>query len=204
MNPNRLTLRGNYIRLEPLDTTHIAPLVEARRDDSGLYAWSFVPQGEDAVRAYVEHALALRDRGKALPFVTIRQRDDTVIGTTRFFDLERWAWPEAVRDDAVFDTCEIGYTWLAPAAIRTAANTEAKALMLAHAFDTWRVRAVTFHTDARNARSRAAIERIGAKFEGILRSHRLAIDLQPRDSARYSIIASEWPDVRAHLATFLA
>jgi N-acetyltransferase len=204
MNANLFTLRGNYVRLEPLDRVHIAPLIDAARDDSGLYAWSFVPQGEDAVRRYVEHAIALRDAGRAVPFATIRQSDDTVIGTTRFFDLERWTWPEDARDGAAFDTAEIGYTWLSPGAIRTAANTEAKALMLAHAFDTWRVRAVTFHTDARNARSRAAIERIGAQFEGILRSHRLAIDLRPRDSARYSIIANDWPGVRAHIAKLLA
>jgi N-acetyltransferase len=204
VNSNLLTLRGNYVRLEPLDRAHIAPLVDASRDDSGLYAWSFVPQGEDAVRTYVERALALRDDGRALPFAIIRRSDDTVIGTTRFFDIERWAWPDGAGDGAVFDTCEIGYTWLSPAAIRTAANTEAKALMLEHAFQTWCVRAVTFHTDARNTRSRAAIERIGARFEGILRSHRLAIDLRPRDSARYSIIAKDWPDVRAHIAKLLA
>jgi RimJ/RimL family protein N-acetyltransferase len=204
VNSNLLTLRGNCVRLEPLDRAHIAPLVDASRDDSGLYAWSFVPQGEDAVRTYVERALALRNDGRALPFAIIRRSDGTVIGTTRFFDIERWAWPDGARDGAVFDTCEIGYTWLSPAAIRTAANTEAKALMLEHAFQAWKVRAVTFHTDARNARSRAAIERIGAQFEGILRSHRLAIDLQPRDSARYSIIAKDWPNVRAHIAKLLA
>jgi len=204
MDQHAVALRGNYIRLEPLDRAHVAPLVRAGRDDSNLYAWSFVPQGEDAVRAYVEHALALARDGIAVPFATVRQSDETVVGTTRFFNLERWAWPRDAQDGAVFDTCEIGYTWLSPGAIRTAANTEAKALMLAHAFEVWRVRAVTFHTDARNARSRAAIERIGAQFEGILRSHRLAVDLRPRDSARYSIIASDWPTVRTHLAALLA
>jgi len=204
MDPHAVTLRGNYVRLEPLSRAHVAPLVHAGRDDSGLYAWSFVPQGVEQVQAYVEHALALARDGNAVPFVTIRQRDDTVIGTTRFFNLERWAWPNDARDGAVFDTCEIGYTWLSPSAVRTAANTEAKALMLAHAFEVWRVRAVTFHTDVRNARSRAAIERLGAQFEGVLRAHRLAVDLRPRDSARYSIIANDWPGVRAHLANLLA
>lgn len=205
MNSNLSTLRGSHVRLEPLDRAHIAPLVQASRDDSGLYAWSFVPKGEDAMQRYVEHALTLAQAGRALPFVVIRQGDEAVIGTTRFFDLERWAWPDAQGNDAaVFDTCEIGYTWLTPSAIRTRANTEAKMLMLTHAFETWGVRAVCFHTDARNARSRAAIERIGAQFEGILRSHRLAVDMRPRDSARYSIVAAEWPCVKAHLANFLA
>ncbi len=197
-------LRGTHVRLEPLSRDHIAPLVEASRDDSQLYAWSFVPQGVDAVRQYVEHALALAQGGHAVPFATIRQSDDAVIGSTRFFDLARWAWPAGQRERAVFDTAEIGYTWLTPSAIRTRANTEAKALMLEHAFETWRVHAISFHTDARNARSRAAIERLGAQFEGILRAHRLAIDLASRDSARYSIVAAEWPHVKAHIANLLA
>ena len=94
---------------------------------------------------------------------------------------------------------EIGWTWLNKDAVRTAVNTEMKRLMLAHAFESWRVRSVCLHADARNERSRAAIERIGARFEGILRSHRLAADLIPRDSARYSITAAEWPEVKRNL-----
>jgi N-acetyltransferase len=101
-------------------------------------------------------------------------------------------------------TGEIGYTWLAADAIRTPANTEAKLLMLTLAFESWGMRSVCFSTDKRNTRSRAAIERIGAQFEGILRAHRLATDFTPRDTARYSITASEWPHVEAHLAGHLA
>jgi RimJ/RimL family protein N-acetyltransferase len=204
MNPKPFTLRGNHVRLEPLSPAHIAPLLEASRDGSELYAWSFVPQGEHAVRQYVEHAISLAQSGHAVPFAIIRQSDDAVIGSTRFFDLARWAWPAGGRERAVYDTAEIGYTWLSPSAIRTRANTEVKALMLEHAFETWQVHSVALHTDARNARSRAAIERIGAQFEGILRAHRLAIDLAPRDSARYSIVAAEWPRVKAHIANLLA
>ena len=116
-----------------------------------------------------------------------------MIGSTRFFDIERWAWPEGhERYGRKFpDACEIGYTWLAPSALRTAANTEAKFLMLTRAFENWETLRVCLHTGGRNARSRAAIERIGAKFEGILRSHRMAADFIARDSARYSIIAAE-------------
>jgi RimJ/RimL family protein N-acetyltransferase len=204
MNPNPFTLRGHHVRLEPLNPAHIAPLVAASRDDSELYAWSFVPQGEHAVRQYVEHALSLAQSGHAMPFAIVRESDAAVIGSTRFFDLARWAWPAGEAERPVYDTAEIGYTWLTPSAIRTRANTEAKALMLEHAFETWKVQSVSFHTDARNARSRAAIERIGAQFEGILRAHRLAIDLAPRDSARYSIVAAEWPRVKAHIAKLLA
>ncbi len=192
------------MRLEPLDHTHIPALTAASSSDNEPYAQSFVPRGETAVRQYVETALAWAAAGHALPFATVRQTDGAVIGSTRFFDLTRWAWPADHPRINAFDTGEIGYTWLAPFAMRTAANTEAKLLMLTHAFETWGMRSVCFHTDERNARSRAAIERIGAHFEGILRAHRLATDFSARDSARYSITASNWFDVKAHLAGLLA
>jgi len=195
-----IVLRGRHIRLEPLSRDHVEPLVRASYGGGELYAMSFVPQNEADVRRYVEDALASARAGHAVPFATVRQSDDTVIGTTRFFDLARWAWPrDHSRVPEAYDTCEIGYTWLAPHAIRTAANTEAKLLMLTHAFEAWRVYSVCFHTDARNERSRRAIERIGGQFEGILRAHRLATDLAPRDSARYSIVAAEWPAVKERL-----
>ena len=166
-------------------------------DGGELYHWSPVPQGEAAVRQYVETAVAARDTGAAVPFAVVRLEDDTVIGSTRFFDLGYWAWPDGPRRGP--DTCEIGHTWLAPTAIRTGANTEMKRLMLTHAFEVWQVRSVCLHTDARNQRSRDAMQRIGARFEGILRSHRLGADLNPRDSARFSITAAEWPSVRLRL-----
>ena len=139
--------------------------------------------------------------GKAVSFATIRISDGVVIGSTRFFDLERWAWPEGhpLQGRSSPDVCEIGYTWLTRSAIRTAANTEAKLLMLTHAFETWQVLRVCLHTDARNQRSRSAIERIGGQFEGILRAHRMAADFIARDSARYSILASDWPAVKRRL-----
>ncbi len=102
------------------------------------------------------------------------------------------------------DACEIGYTWLSPAAMRTAINTEAKLLLLTYAFEEGKVLRVCLHTDARNARSRAAIEGIGGQFEGILRAHRMAADLTPRDSARYSIIAPEWPALKLRLRDRIA
>jgi len=131
----------------------------------------------------------------------VRQVDDLVIGSTRFFNIERWPWPQVhVRHGRVDpDACEIGYTWFTASAVRTAANTESKLLMLTHAFETWNVFRVCLHADARNLRSRTAIERIGGVFEGILRAHRMAADYIARDSARYSIIATEWPSVKRRL-----
>jgi N-acetyltransferase len=198
-------LAGRHVRLEPLAHTHIPGLVAAARQDPGLYRWTTIPQGVMEMAQYVDTALSWREAGTALPFATVRAEDDSVIGSTRFFLLERWAWPaghpDARRDG--FDGCEIGYTWLSASDVRTAANTEAKLLMLAHAFEVWGVHRVCFHTDVRNERSRAALERTGARFEGVLRAHRLAADLMPRDSARYSIVTAEWPQVKERLQDLL-
>jgi RimJ/RimL family protein N-acetyltransferase len=173
-------------------------LLVAASGGGELYRWSPVPQDEAGVRRYVETAVAARDAGQAVPFAVVRMTDDAVIGSTRFFDLGYWPWPGG-RQHAGPDTCEIGYTWLSRDVIRTGANTEMKRLMLTHAFEVWQVRSVCLHTDARNQRSRDAMQRIGARFEGVLRSHRLGADLNPRDSARFSITAAEWPSVRLRL-----
>ena len=156
---------------------------------------------ELAAGGYIETALAERDAGTALPFAIIRIENGEIIGSTRFWNIERWAWPQGrERHSRIHpDACEIGYTWLTRSAIHTAANTEAKLLMLTYAFETWQVLRACLHTDARNQRSRAAIERIGGKLEGVLRAHRMAADYTPRDSVRYSIIAAEWPDVKRRL-----
>ena len=195
------TLAGTYVRLEPLAHVHIPGLVAAAREDPSLYRWSTIPQGVMEMAQYVDTALSWREAGTALPFAIVRTEDDTVIGSTRFFLMERWAWPAGHPDARRngFDGCEIGYTWLSASALRSAANTEVKLLMLSHAFEAWGVQRVCFHTDVRNERSRAALERIGAHFEGVLRAHRLAADLIARDSARYSIVAEEWPQVRQRL-----
>ncbi len=199
-------LTGKHVRLEPLEFRHAEGLAAASAEDPSLYQWSAVPQGKAAAISYIETALAWREAGRALAFATIRIDDDVVVGSTRFFDLERWAWPEHHprhgRQDP--DACEIGYTWLARSAIRTAVNTEAKLLMLTHAFESWEMLRVCLHTDARNQQSRAAMARIGARFEGILRSHRMASDFIARDSARFSITAAEWPEVKQQLIEKLA
>jgi N-acetyltransferase len=198
-------LTGQHIRLEPLSHAHADALVSASAPSEKaapeLYRWSAVPIGRDAVELYIEKALALREAGTALAFAHVRLSDGAILGSTRFFDIERWDWPagHARHGRSDPDVCEIGYTWLTPSAIRTAANTEAKLLMLAHAFEVWGALRVCLHTDARNQRSQAAIERIGGKFEGILRAHRMAADFVPRDSYRYSILAAEWTAAKQKL-----
>ena len=206
MNHERLTLSGQHVRLEPLEERHIHPLTAAAADAGDLFRWTFVPQGVAEMTKYVDTAINWRKAGTAVPFATVRLSDGAVIGSTRFFDIERFPWPEghARYSHPDPDVCEIGYTWLEPSSIRTAANTEAKLLMLSHAFEAWGMLRVCLHTDERNERSRAAIERIGARFEGILRAHRIASDAIARNSARYSIVASEWLQVKQRLAARLS
>jgi N-acetyltransferase len=201
MNLETTALLGRYVRLEPLEHRHVDGLVAASAGEAELYRWSPIPQGKTEAVKYVDTALAWRDEGSAVPYATVRIEDGLVLGSTRFFNLDRWGWPEghALHGRRTPDGCEIGYTWLARSAIRTSANTEAKLLMLTFAFETWKVFRVCFHTDVRNQRSRAALERIGGQFEGILRAHRMAADFIPRDSARYSIVAAEWPAVKERL-----
>jgi N-acetyltransferase len=205
MTTASLTLPGKQVSLEPLEHRHVDGLLAAATADPSLYEWSLVPQSKIAVTGYIDTALAWRDAGTALPFAILRTDDGVVIGSTRFWNLERWPWPPGhpSHSGTAPDACEIGYTWLTRSAIRTAANTESKLLMLTHAFETWQVRRVCFHTDARNQRSRTALERAGAHFEGILRAHRIAADYTARDSARYSIVASEWPAVKQRLLRML-
>jgi N-acetyltransferase len=197
-------LQGTQVRLEPIDLRHVDSLVAASAGDAELYKWSPVPQSRAEAVTYVETAQAWRDAGSAVSFAVVRVKDGVVIGSTRFFNIEYWAWPpgHSRHGCSLPDACEIGYTRYARDAIRTAVNTESKLLLLTHAFERWKVLRVCLHTDVRNTRSRAAMERIGAKFEGILRAHRMAADFIPRDSARYSIIAAEWPAVKQKLIAF--
>lgn len=196
-----IVLQGRYVRLESLSLRHVEGLVTASAADPSLYRWSPIPQGTAEATKYVETALAWKEAGTAMPFPIIRRTGEMVIGSTRFWNIEHWSWPEGHpwHTRKTPDVCEIGYTWLTRSAIRTAANTESKLLMLTHAFEVWQVPRVCFHTDVRNERSRAALARIGAQFEGILRSHRMAADTIPRDSARFSIVAAEWQVVKERL-----
>ena len=200
-----LTLSGTHIRLEPLSQRHRDGLSAAAAVEPSLYAWSLIPQGIIATERYIDTALRAQAEGSAVPFAIVRQDDGAVLGSTRFCYIERWLWPPGhprhAREHP--DACEIGYTWLTREAIRTAANTEAKLLMLTHAFEVWQALRVCLHTDSRNLRSRTAIERIGGRYEGTLRAHRMAADFTARDSVRYSIVATEWPEVHEKLRKVL-
>lgn len=202
MSETLFTLADAVVSLEPMAREHAASLLAVGSGARDTYALTRVPATSDAAAKYVDDALSERERGVSVPFVTRDVRSGRVVGSTRFLNIERWTWPGARTPESVArfaDGVEIGATWLSPEAQRTAINTHAKLLMLRHAFEVWRVRRVTLKTDARNARSRAAIERIGAKPDGVLRAHMPAFDGAVRDTAFYSIIEQEWPAVAAHL-----
>ena len=201
------TLQNQFVRLEPLSHAHIPALLGiAQTSPRDVYALTTVPDTLAGMTAYVDAALEMAGQGSAVAFATIDAISGQVVGSTRLANLEFWAWAAGnplAKTDGTPDAAEIGWTWLAPAAQRSAINTAAKLLMLSHAFETWRVRRVTLKTDARNERSRNAILRIGASFEGVLRCHVPASDGGVRDSAMYSILLTEWLDVKVQLEGML-
>ena len=198
-----ITLAGKHVRLEPLTRAHVPALVAAANSGSrDTFGLTTVPANESEAETYVDEALNLHAQGRALPFATLDVAGGRVVGSTRYLNIEFWPWPPGhplQRGEDVPDVVEIGATWLAPAAQRTPINTEAKLLMLTHAFEGWRVHRVSLVTDARNDRSRNAILRLGARFDGIIRAARIAADSVIRDTACYSIVEAEWPDVKAGL-----
>jgi RimJ/RimL family protein N-acetyltransferase len=201
-----VTLSGRFVRLEPLSPAHAGALWAAAAGPRETFTLATVPDSLAAMHAAVAAALAVQETGAALPFATVDTRAEKVVGATRFMNVERWPWPAGhpeQRPQEQPDAVEIGFTWLTPGAQRTAINSEAKLLMLTHAFETWRCHRVTLKTDARNGRSRAAIERLGAKLDGVLRAHMPAADGAIRDTALYSIIRAEWPACKARLAARL-
>ncbi len=185
---------------------HAEALARAGEADRSAYAFTPVPEGLESALDYIARALAEQAAGRCLPFALVSTADDRVIGSTRFLELDYWrgplVWPPLTGRPhgdpltAVPDAAEIGNTWIAGDARGTGINTEAKLLMLRHAFDTWGVRRVTLRADARNTRSRVAIERLGATCEGIRRAHSRGLDGAVRDTAFYSILDEEWPTVR--------
>jgi RimJ/RimL family protein N-acetyltransferase len=185
------TLEGRLVRLEPLGRRHAAGLWDASRDPR---TWRWLPIPQPSTRpeldAWVEDALRTAATGAEIPFATIRT--ERVVGSTRFLALR----PEHA-------SVEIGWTWLDPSAWGTGVNVEAKLLMLRHAFEAWRCRRVELKTDARNERSRGAMETMGATFEGTHRKHMLVRGGENRDSAWYSVTDDEWPTVELGLTARL-
>lgn len=185
-------MKGRYVVLEPLSLEHVEGLVAAASEDRSTYGLTHVPDGTEAMTEYVGAALDADDQ---TPFAVVQ--GSRVVGCTRFMDTQCLLGPTPT-------VTEIGSTWYARSVQRTAVNTECKLLLLTHAFETWGVERVTLKTDARNERSRNAIERLGAHFDGVLRRHSPAADGGLRDTAYFSIVREEWPGVRKGLLARLA
>lgn len=195
-------LLGRHVRLEPLGHHHREGLLAAAGEPATAAPLTWIPTDAAQVAAYVDQALAEQEAGTSVPFATVALPAGRVVGSTRFLNLRRWDWPGTTDGP---DVAEIGATWLAASTRRTAVNSEAKLLQLIQAFDVWGAQRVELKTDARNLVSRQAIERLGARFEGVLRSYQPAADGPwPRDTAMYSILAGEWPEVAAGLRRALA
>lgn len=193
MEVRPVTLAGRHVRLEPLSLAHLEGLCAVGLDPE-LWRWTLtVIRTPEEMRAYVETALREQEAGVSLPFATVEAATGRVVGSTRFGNVSR----ENRR-------VEIGWTWVARPWQRTPVNTEAKYLMLRHAFEALGCVRVELKTDALNERSRAAILRIGARQEGILRRHMLSQDGRMRDTVYFSVLDDEWPGVRAGLEAKLA
>lgn len=188
-----ITLEGRHVRLEPLTVGHLDPLVAIGLEED-LWRWTVSRiRTRDDMRAYMEEAFEAQAQGAALPFVTVDRAANQVVGSTRFANIDR---PHR--------RAEIGWTWIASRWQRTAINTEAKYLMLRHAFETWGCIRIELKTDALNARSRAAILRIGATEEGTFRNHMITESGRFRDTVYFSLLDREWPEVKRRLEARLA
>ena len=183
-----IVLQGSHVRLEPLSLAHVPGLQQATRNGELWRLWYTSVPDPDGMAAYVEKALALRDAGTALPWAVL-DADGEVVGSTRYGNV-----------DADNKRVEIGWTWYAKRVQRTALNTEAKLLLLTHAFEALDCAAVEFRTSWFNHASRNAIARLGAKQDGVLRKHMRMADGQHRDTVVFSIIDVEWPMVKRHLS----
>ncbi|HVX93862.1 MAG TPA: GNAT family protein [Polyangia bacterium] len=204
-----------HVRLEPLTLDHVDALVRAATRDRATFGLAPVPRDRAEMIDYVGSALADEQAGRALPFAIVRVPDAEIVGSIRLMNLEWWTWPPgpisvpgeprrfSLSGGDPPDVAEIGHGWLEPSAQRTAVFSATCLLLLRHAFDTWRVHRLVLKTDARNARSRAAILRLGGQFEGILRAHLPAADGVVRDTAMFSIVRAEWPAVRNRLESAL-
>ena len=197
--PGELWLRGEEVTLRPLTGEDAQPLSIAAAESREHYGFTRVPNGPADHEAAVAAAIAQRERGERFPFAVIWC--GRIVGTTSYLSFQPWQWErnDQTAQFAMPDAVEIGSTWLAASAMRTRCNTETKLLLMTHAFESWKVLRLSLRTDARNARSRRAIERLGAAFEGILRADKPAADGTVRDSACYSILAAEWPYISERL-----
>jgi len=183
-----VTLAGQHASLEPLTREHESALVQAAADGELWRLWFTHIATPERMGEYIATALDMRERSGAMPFIVRDRKTGEIVGSTRFFNV-----------DAVNRRMEIGHTWYAKRAQRTAVNSECKLLLLTHAFETLHCIAVEFRTHWFNHESRAAIARLGAKEDGVLRNHQLMADGAKRDTVVFSIIDSEWPAVKLNL-----
>jgi N-acetyltransferase len=186
-----VTLQGRFVQLEPLAHAHVPGLQRAAQDGELWKLWYTMIPGVDETVAYVDKALAAQANATAMPFV-VKDASGDIVGSTRYMNI-----------DAVNGRVEIGSTWYAARVQRTALNTEAKQLLLTHAFETLQASAVELRTSWMNLRSRAAIARLGAKQDGVLRNHMRLPGGGYRDTVVFSIIESEWPAVKRNLQFLL-
>ncbi|MFE6963127.1 GNAT family N-acetyltransferase [Streptomyces sp. NPDC057696] len=194
-------LEGTLVRLEPLEHRHAADLAAAAEEDRSSYRFTWVPTAAE-VEGYIDAQLARAAAGKLAPYAQVEQTSGRAVGATAYWDPRPWPTRSGLC------AIEVGFTWLTASAQGTGVNTEAKYLLFRHAFENWEVARVDLKTDARNGRSRAAIEGVGARFEGVLRnwsrSWAPGEDGQLRDSAIFSITAAEWPECQARLEQRIA
>lgn len=186
--PPDITLTGTHVQVEPLTQSHAADLTEAAADGDLHKLWYTTVPTPDGVPAEIDRRLSLRATGSMLPFAIIDRASGRAVGMTTYMNI-----------DAASRRVEIGSTWYRKSVQRSPLNTECKLLLLTHAFETLDCIAVEFRTHFLNHQSRTAIERLGAKLDGILRSHMIMANGTVRDTACYSIISSEWPAVKASL-----
>ncbi|KVA15710.1 GNAT family N-acetyltransferase [Burkholderia ubonensis] len=191
--PEQPTLTGEHVELQPLNASHAQALLAAAADGQLWNLRVTVVPGPDTIDAYLATALQGRAEGTVMPFAIVERATGRIVGSTRFWKIDRKN-----------RKLEIGHTWLGESVQRSRVNTEAKWLLLTYAFETLRCVRVQFTTDELNEKSRAAILRLGAKQEGIVRHERIMPDGRKRNSVRFSIIDDEWPDVKARLRERLA
>lgn len=198
----RVTLKGIYVDLLPLEMNHAEEMSLLAAENRSTFGLTKVPDGLADTKDYIRQALENYQDNRELPFAIFERASGKLAGASRLMNIEFWIYPPEnpfFRPFSIPHTVEIGHTWLGERYQRTGINTDAKIQLLSYVFEEWKVERVTLKTDERNSRSRANIERVGAKLDGILRAHMPSWDGKIRNTAMYSILKTEWPDIKMKL-----